>query len=79
MTAAHLINPNELILRQNNKYSLYCSKIIPFCVSFSTDLQCRISLPRFSSPQCLVKRELSRQIKKTLIRLTSPDDNRYSK
>jgi len=43
------------------------------------DLKCRISLPRFSSPQCLVKRELSRQIKKTLIRLTSPDDNRYSK
>lgn len=44
------------------------------------DLKCRISLPRFSSPQCLLKRELSRQIKKTLIRLTSPaKDNRYSK
>jgi len=44
------------------------------------ELKCRISLPRFSSPQCLMKRELSRQIKKTLIRLTSPaKDNRYSK
>lgn len=43
------------------------------------ELKCRISLPRFSSPQCLVKRELSRQIKKTLIRLTSFKDNRYSK
>ncbi|CAH3021606.1 unnamed protein product, partial [Porites evermanni] len=43
------------------------------------ELKCRITLPRFSSPQCLIKRELSRHIKKTLIRLTSASDNRYSK
>lgn len=43
------------------------------------ELQCRISLPQFSSPHCVVKRELSRQIKKTLIRLTSDKDSDYSK